>query len=490
MSFVIGIDQGTSGIKAVLTNDLGDVVSVAVSRYPLIQAKPGWVEQDPNAWWSSLKECVQKVTENINKKDVSGIAISGQINGVVLIDANHSLLGNSIIWLDQRAELESEEANRICGQLIRDVTYRSISSVTALSKVLWIKSNLPKIYRRVKKIVTPLDWLNFKLTGEVRCELTGASFTGALDIERRMWSSEVLNSLDVDLDLFGDLSKSEEILGTLNKSVASELGLEEATRVYGGAGDIPSLILGSGCINEGRICIGVGTAGHVVTSVNSLNGLGPDKLWPMCHVIPEKYGLLGCTFTGGAAMNWFVNNFDITYDQLIKEASMADKYEASLFFMPWLKGTSVPVLDTSIKGGFFGLDLRHSRGSIIRSMIEGVIFELRHSIEVFKSIGVDVNEIRVGEGWAQSELWMSIQSAVFGRQVQVVETKELSAVGASIIANTAEGNFSSYDEAAEACVKMGNEVTPVESYVNYYQEKYERYCDLYKVAKLWYSQVA
>lgn len=490
MSYVLGLDQGTSGIKAVLMDPEGNTVATATSRYPLIKKQPGWVEQDPMAWWGALRASVQEVTKKVDKYMIKGLAISGQINGVVFLDEQNELLTNAIIWLDQRAEAESQWANEVAGDLLKDATFRSMSSVTALSKVVWIKKNQKEIYDKTKAVLTPLDWLNYKLTGLLRSEATGASLTGAFDLEQRRWSDEVLDKLEIKKEIFQELTSSYEKIGELPQEIAEDLGLHTGVAVFGGAGDIPCLLLGSGCIEPGTVCVGIGTAGHVVTATKDLKTLPPDQLWPMCHVVPDMYGLLGCSFTGGVTMSWFTENFKISYDELLEEAEAVGKNTDQLFFMPWLQGTSVPTLDVAVKGGFVGLGLHHTRGHMIRAMIEGIIFDLRHSLECFKQQGIAINEIRIGEGWAQSPLWLNIQSAVFGQDLKVLKTKELSAVGSSLIASVGVGNFPNFEAACAAGVKISETVTCNQEDIDFYEERYRKYCSLYPTMKQWYHQEA
>ncbi len=490
MSYILGIDLGTSGIKAVLVGDEGGIAATSSAAYPLLKPRPRWVEQNPEDWWQALCRAVRAVLEEagISGPQIRGVALSGQINGAVFVDQQGDLLRNAMIWLDQRSQAECDQGNELAGTLIRQQAMIHLSPVNTLAKVLWIRRHQPQVYDQARALLAPKDWLNFALTGVARAEITDASTTGAFNLYQRGWSGEILESLELKAELFQPLVESTERVGEVRPAAAEATGLAVGTPVFGGGGDIPCMVLGSGVIRPGIVSVGIGTAGHAIAFAERLDEAAFNKLWPMCHVSPGNYAWLGCTLTGGASMNWFRDTFDCTYEELNREAEEVPPGAEGLVFMPWLEGTGTPHPDPRARAGFLGLSLRHTRGHMVRALMEGVVLDLRHSLECFASLGLPIEEVRMGEGGSRSALWRQIHADVFGRDLRLIETEDLSAVGAALLAGVGGGVFADFASACEAVIKLGDTVPCNPERTAFYREAYQSYCQLYPTLKGWYGR--
>ena len=488
MAYALGIDLGTSSIKVVLVDDEGRTVGTAGAAYPMLKPRPSWREQEPEDWWKALGQAVQEVLEGISSDQVRGVALSGQINGAVFVDRQGNLLRTAMIWLDQRSQPECDQANELVGDLFRRQAVLHLNPVNTLGKVLWVQRHQPEVYEQTHALLAPKDWLNFRLTGVLKAEMSDASATGAFDLYQHRWSAEILEKLDLRPEIFQPLIRSDEMVGQVTAAAAAATGLAEGTPVFGGAGDIPCMVLGSGVIAPGIVSVGIGTAGHATTFADSMSDAAFNQLWPMCHAIPGKYTWLGCTLTGGASMTWFRDTFGSTYEELNQEAEGVPEGAEGLVYMPWLEGTATPYPDARARAGFLGLSLRHTRGHMVRALMEGVVFDLRHSLECFKALGLPIEEIRMGEGGSRSVLWRQIHADVFGHDLRLIETEDLSAVGAVLLAGVCGGIFPDFETACQAVIKLGETVYCDSGRVGFYEEAYQRYCGLYPTLKEWYGQ--
>ena len=490
MSYVLGIDLGTSGIKVVLVGQEGGIAATSSAAYPLLKPRPSWVEQNPEDWWQALCKAVRAVLEEagIAALQIRGVALSGQINGAVFVDRQGELLRNAMIWLDQRSQDECNQGNELAGDLFRQQSMIQLSPVNTLAKVLWIRQHQPEVYDRAAALLAPKDWLNFALTGVVKAEISDASTTGAFNLYERCWSGEILDRLELKGELFQPLVESTEKVGEVSKAAAEATGLALGTPVFGGGGDMPCMVLGSGVISPGIVSVGIGTAGHAITFAECIDEAAFNKLWPMCHVIPGNYAWLGCTLTGGASMNWFRDVFDATYEELNREAAAVPPGAEGLVFMPWLEGAATPHPDPRARAGFLGLSLRHNRGHMARALMEGVALDLRHSLACFGSMGLPIREVRMGEGGSRSVLWRQIHAEVFGRELRLIETEDLSAVGAALLAGVGAGVFAGFSHACEAVIKLGKTVRCSPAGKDFYEAAYQRHCRLYPMLQTWYGQ--
>ena len=495
MSLVIGIDIGTSSTKTLLLSEEGTIISSASADYQLSTPCTGWAEQDANDWWQAVCDTIRQIIQylesnecSFSTSDIKGISLSGQMNGAVFVDASGNPLRSAILWLDQRAQKQCDQANEQVGYLLRDHALHVLNPINTLAKVLWLRESQPDIYADVYHVLLPKDWIRFKLTGTFKAEVTDASATAALDLYTRNWSGEILCALEIEERLFPEVVESPTVTGQITKSVAEETGLCAGIPVCAGGGDMACMAVGSGIRKPGIVSVGIGTAGHVLTYAEKISDAAFNQLWPMCHAIPDKYFWLGCSFTGGASLTWFHDQFGDSFTELIDFAEDAPIGSDGLFFMPWFQGTATPHPDANARAGWLGMTLHHTKAHMIRSLMEGVVFDLRHSVECFKQLKLPVNEIYIGEGGSRSALWRQIQADVFGKDVQVMAVQDASALGAAIIAGVGVEVFDSFESACGLTVILGETIHSDAERVEKYERYYQRYCNLYPSLKNWFLE--
>lgn len=273
MSYVIGVDCGTSGTKTVLFDEMGCVIASKTIEYPMYQPKNGYAEQEPADWAAAMINTIKAVMakSGVKKEDVKGIGISGQMHGLVMLDKDNNVLRKSIIWCDQRTAAEVEEMNRIVGRdkLVEITANPALTGWTA-AKILWVKNNEPEIYSKVAHILLPKDYLRFVLTHEYATEVSDASGMQLLDVPNRKWSDELLSAFEIDKNWLGKVYESCEVTGTLTKTMADELGLCEGTIVVGGAGDNAGAAVGTGVVEDGKAFTTIGTSGVVFAHTSDI----------------------------------------------------------------------------------------------------------------------------------------------------------------------------------------------------------------------------
>lgn len=505
MSYVIGVDCGTSGTKTVLFDGKGSVVASETIEYPMYQPKNGYAEQEPSDWANAMVNTIKSVMarSRVKKEDVKGIGISGQMHGLVLLDNENNVLRRSIIWCDQRTAHEVEEMNRIVGRerLVEITANPALTGWTA-AKILWIKNNEPDIYSRIAHILLPKDYLRFVLTHEYATEVSDASGMQLLDVPNRRWSDELLSALEIDKEWLGKVYESCEVTGTLTRSMAEELGLCEGTIVVGGAGDNAAAAVGTGVVEDGKAFTTIGTSGVVFAHTSKISIDKQGRVHTCCAAVPNTWHVMGVTQGAGLSLKWFRDNFCMTEKETAKlmgvdEYYLMDKQAEEvpvganrLLYLPYLMGERTPHLDPDARGVFFGLSAIHTRRDMLRSVMEGVTYSLRDCIEVFREMGVNVSDMMACGGGGSSPLWRSMLADLFNSSVKTAASKEGPALGVGILAAVGAGLYSSVAEACAEIVKIDKVQTPNEKNVNEYDKYYQLYREIYPALKDKFSKLA
>lgn len=505
MSYVIGVDCGTSGTKTVLFDGKGSVVASETIEYPMYQPKNGYAEQKPSDWANAMVNTIKSVMarSRVKKEDVKGIGISGQMHGLVLLDNENNVLRRSIIWCDQRTAHEVEEMNRIVGRerLVEITANPALTGWTA-AKILWIKNNEPDIYSRIAHILLPKDYLRFVLTHEYATEVSDASGMQLLDVPNRRWSDELLSALEIDKEWLGKVYESCEVTGTLTRAMAEELGLCEGTIVVGGAGDNAAAAVGTGVVEDGKAFTTIGTSGVVFAHTSKISIDKQGRVHTCCAAVPNTWHVMGVTQGAGLSLKWFRDNFCMTEKETAKlmgvdEYYLMDKQAEEvpvganrLLYLPYLMGERTPHLDPDARGVFFGLSAIHTRRDMLRSVMEGVTYSLRDCIEVFREMGVNVSDMMACGGGGSSPLWRSMLADLFNSSVKTAASKEGPALGVGILAAVGAGLYSSVAEACAEIVKIDKVQTPNEKNVNEYDKYYQLYREIYPALKDKFSKLA
>ncbi|KNY25602.1 xylulokinase [Pseudobacteroides cellulosolvens] len=491
MSFLLGIDIGTSGTKTVLFDEMGNTIASSVGEYPLYQPNIGWAEQDPEDWWmatfTTIKEVIYK--SGIDASEIKGVGLSGQMHGAVLLDKDYKVLRKSIIWCDQRSSAECDQITSIIGKerLIEITANPALTGFTA-SKILWVKNNEPEVYAKVTKILLPKDYIRFRLTGEFATEVSDASGMQLMDIPGRKWSNEVLDKLGIEKSMLGKLYESQEVTGKVNKEASSLTGLKEGTIVVGGAGDQAAGAIGNGIVKSGVVSSTIGTSGVVFAFSENVSIDPKGRVHTFCHAVPNTWHIMGVTQGAGLSLKWFRDNFCIEekrtaelmgvdpYMLMDKEAERVAAGCSGLIYLPYLMGERTPHLDPNAKGVFFGLSAKHEKPDMVRAVMEGVVYSLKDCLEIIKEMGVNVSEVRASGGGGKSPLWRQMQADVFGTEITTINSSEGPALGVAILAGVGAGVYSSVMEACDKVISVKTK-QQADMVIN---SKYNKYYDIYK----------
>jgi len=498
MAYLLGIDIGTSGTKTVLFDEAGNTVVSAVFEYPLYQPNIGWAEQEPEDWWNASVLGIRKVLSDsgVKPQDISGIGLSGQMHGLVMLDKDNNVLRRSIIWCDQRSTKECEQITSLIGakRLVEITANPALTGFTA-SKIMWVKNNEPDIFEKAAKIMLPKDYVRFKLTGEFATEVSDASGMQLMDIPKRCWSEEVLGKLEIDIKQLPKLYESQEVSGKVNKEASGVTGLWEGTPVVGGAGDQAAGAVGNGIVRPGVVSSTIGTSGVVFAYLDKISIDPAGRVHTFCHAVPNTWHVMGVTQAAGLSLKWFRDNFckeEINVANLMgvdpyvlmdKEAEKSLPGSNGLIYLPYLMGERTPHLDAYAKGVFFGLSAKHDKKDMIRAVMEGVVFSLRDCLEIISDMGINVTEIRASGGGGRSRLWKQIQADVFGKAMTTVNSSEGPALGVALLAGVGTGVYKDVAQACDAAIKVDNVQQADMDAHRKYTKLYGIYTQLYKSLK-------
>ncbi|MFA5341815.1 MAG: xylulokinase [Clostridia bacterium] len=505
MSYLLGIDIGTSATKSVLFNQEGKAVASASYEYPLYQPNPGWAEQDPNDWWEAVCFTCNKILSDfaLDKNSIKGIGISGQMHGLVMLDEKDNLIGRSIIWCDQRTVEQAEYLEDKIGRdkLISITANPAITGFTA-AKILWIKQKRPDLFEKVKKIMLPKDYILYMLTGEFSADVSDGSGMQLMDIRKRQFSKEILEKLEIDISLLGYMHESAELAGRVTKTASIQTGLKEGTMVAAGGGDQACGAVGNGIVKEGIISSTIGTSGVVFAHTDNLHIDKFGRIHTLCHAVPGCYHVMGVTQSAGLSLKWFRDSFcneeiGIAQDRGIDPYMIMDEMAENagigakgLIFLPYLMGERSPHLDPFCSGVFFGITPIHGKAHFIRSILEGVVYSLRDSVNILREdMGIDVKQVRVSGGGAKSKLWKSMQADIFKSDIAIVDNSEGPALGAAILAGVACGSYKSVPDACTHVITTKNVYEYNKNNSIEYDKYYSIYKSLYPVLKDKYKEL-
>lgn len=492
---MIGIDLGTTACKTIIFDENGQEIVKSLKEYPLETPKSGWAEQDPNKWWmvtvSTLKEANQKA--HVDPNNISAIGLTGQQSSTVFLNSNGKVLCPSILWMDRRTTPQCDFIKKAIGEdRIYELTALRIDPMYSVSKILWVRENMPNVFNSTYKIILPKDYIAYKLTGNILVDYTNASATQLLDIKKKEWSDELLDSLDIPREILPDLCSSTDVVGGTTKEISDDVGLNEGTPVISGGGDVACPAIGAGVVVPSRTCVSIGTCSDVIICSDK-PALDPKKrvgYYP--HAILDKYILIAGANTGGVALRWFKDYFGSSeskraqslkvspYEIMDREAEMTKPGAAGLIFLPYLMGERSPIYDPIARGAFFGITLRHQKAHFIRAIMEGVAFSIKHRLDIAEELGTKISDIRITGGGAKSSLWRQIIADVTNKPVIVLSTGENTCMGAAILAGVGVGVYRSVKKACDRILTVIDRNEPRATFYGSYSELFKAYKKLYE----------
>jgi xylulokinase len=492
-TYLLGIDVSTTATKALLIDDSGAVIAVAATEYPFETPQPLWTEQDAALFWDGTVQSVRAVLAKtgINPADIAGVGLSGQMHGLVTLDAAGQPLRPCILWNDQRTAAQCAEITARVGRgRVLQLTGNPVLTGFTAPKVLWVQQNEPEIYGRIAHMLLPKDYARYKLTGEFYSEVSDASGTSLFDVGQRRWSDEMLDALDIPRGWLPEVTESPVASARINAEAAAATGLVAGTPVVGGGGDNAAAAVGTGIVAEGIISTSLGTSGVVFAQSDAYRVEPEGRLHAFCHAVPGKWHLMGVMLSAAGSFRWYrdalgqhekelaARTGQDVYDVLTAEAAQAPAGCEGLLFLPYLTGERTPHPDPLARGAFVGLTVRHEKAHITRAVLEGVSYGLRDSLELMRALGVPVGQIRALGGGARSPFWRQILADVFGTELVTVNVTEGAAYGAALLAGVGAGVYHSVEDACTRTVKITGSTEPTTD-AAIYDAYYPRYRALY-----------
>lgn len=489
MAVVLGIDIGTSSIKAMLLDTEKGVIAVRAKEYGVDIPQKDYAEQSPQVWWSSLVETLSWLRENHKEtyRRVAAVGYSGQMHGLVLIGENGNPVRPAILWLDQRAGKQlADIRGSITDEEMGSIFCNRVSSGFAFPSLLWVKEKEPEVFAKVTSILCPKDYLRLKMTGKVGAEVVDASSTGMFATAKRDWAWEIIDRFHLPRKIFPPVFESGDIAGTISKSCAEETGLPAGIPVIFGAGDQPAQSIGNGVIQEGEMICNIGTGGQISAFIRKPVYDRKLRTNTFCHGIREAYTIFGATLCGGMSLNWAKNRVlhVENYEMVNALVSSVEPGAGGLIYLPYLSGERTPHMNPKAKGTFFGMVLGHEQGHFLRAVMEGVTYSLKDCLEIIQELGVDAPKIIASGGGAASSQWLQMQADVFEKPVCASKVKEQACLGSCILAAVGTGLLPSLEEGCRRFVMMDEHIfLPNSRNVTIYKEGHEKYKELYERLK-------
>lgn len=492
--YLIGLDLGTTRVKALLVSAGGEIIATADETYPLDRPEDNAAEQDPELWLRNSYRVISSVVSSsgIEPEKITGVGLAGQMHTAVFLDEILKPVRPAITWADSRSANQAKRIERELGKdTLLDITYnRSLPGFTA-PKVLWLKENEPDVFSKVKKLVLPKDYLRYRLTGELKAEKAGASATLLFDLEAEKWSEQMLELVGLKPDSVPPLVESSAIAGSITEEASEMTGLVEGTPVVAGAGDQQAGALGIGAVEPGTVISTIGTGGQLFATAKNLVEPEEGRVHVFRQCIPHSWHVMGAMQAAGLALRWFKESVveysrdgEITYEHLSELASRAPAGSGNLLFLPYLTGERSPHLDPEARGCFVGLNLNHDLTHMVRSIMEGVTFGMRDSMKILQKMGLPIDEIRCAGGGASSPVWREIQAEVYNRTVARTNIEDSAALGAALLAGIGTNLFPPDPvKSTELFLEVTEKVEPNSEKAEVYDRLHERYQSIYRALK-------
>ncbi|MGY2130549.1 xylulokinase [Blastococcus sp. SYSU DS0617] len=497
----IGIDLGTSACKVLALGASGEVLTTATRRYPLNTPRPGWAEQEPNDWWEATDECVREVLGSLGGRfTVQGFGLCGQMHGLTALGAEHEVLRPVILWNDQRAAPQCEEITERAGGLpglLELVQNRMIPGFTA-GKILWLRENEPQTYARMRHVLNPKDYVRLRMTGELVTDVSDASGTGLFDVRARRWSTRLLELLDLPEDLLPRVAESTDVTGGLTAEIAQRWGVATGTPVVGGGGDAVLQTTSMGVVEEGVLGVTLGTAGVVGGAMTSCPPAPDGRLQISCGNAPDRWHVMGVALNSGGALQWLRDALQpltpaagLDYGRLVELAQQAPPGAQGLLFLPYLLGERCPHLAPEARGSWVGLTHAHTAAHLSRSVMEGVLLNLREVFDIQAAVGGRrAAQVRASGGATSEPLWTRLLADVLQTEVATVTgAVHGGAFGAAFLAGVGTGHWPSIESVADV-VHVTGTTAPDPAVADVYADLHDVHRTLYEALRPAFASLA
>ncbi len=498
--FCIGIDVGTSSLKALAVDCNGSVVATASVEYEFDSPHAGWAETHPDVWWRAACVALRNLTSSdaVRAGDILSVGLAGQMHGLVLVDSDNRPIRPALMWNDQRTAEVCDRAERelTADEIWRRTGNRILPGFTA-PKLLWLKEHEPETMRRAKRMMLPKDFIRLQLTGKIHTDMADASGTLLLDCENRQWSLPMCDALSIDFNLLPELFESTVPSSRVHAAGAAATGLPVGTIVVAGAGDQAAQAVGTGIITEGPVACTVGTSGVIFATTNQWRPTPRGVLHSFCHAIPNRWHLMGVTLSAGGSLRWWRDSMcaDLVasarelgvdpYELMLSEARNAPMGCEGVTFLPYLSGERTPHADPHARGSFLGMSTRSTRAHLTRAVVEGVTCSLREVLVLIRQTGARTDRIRLSGGGARSPFWRQLLTDAFDLPTATVDQLDGAAYGAALIAGVG-ANLWANIESATAHIRESNS-TSVSCDADQFQMIARRYADAYAALAPWFA---
>lgn len=477
MKYVIGVDLGTSAVKSLLIDREGRVCGEASEPYPLFQEKPGYSEQDPEQWVEGTVAALRELVRHsgVDPAHIEGMSFSGQMHGLVLLDAEYNVLRRAILWNDTRTTEQCREIEEKLGARLLSIARNRALEGFTLPKLLWVKRHEPELFAKAAVFLLPKEYLRYRLTGHIAAEYSDAAGTLLLDVTGRRWSGEIAEAVGIEASLCPPLIRSHDLVGTLLPQIARETGLPESVSVFAGGADNACGAIGAGILSDGEAMCSIGTSGVVLSYADG----GADyngKLHLFNHGKEAAYYAMGVTLAAGYSLTWLKDTFapDRSFESLLTALEQTSPGAGGLLFTPYLVGERTPHADASIRASFIGVDASHRLPHFTRAVVEGITFSLKQSLELLRGAGHDVRSLVSIGGGAKNENWLQMQADIFDADIHRLESEQGPALGAAMLAAYGCGWFASLELCAAAFIKRSKTFRPN-------PEQAKRYSGLFRI---------
>ena len=488
--YYIGLDLGTSALKLLLMSGQGEICKIISKEYPISFPKPGWSEQNPVDWWNAAVDGIRELVRDVvDKNQIKGISFGGQMHGLVVLDKDDHVIRPAILWNDGRTAEECKYLNEVVGteKLSQYTANIAFAGFTA-PKILWMQKHEPENFRKIHKIMLPKDYLAYRLSGVFCTDVSDASGMLLFDVEHKCWSEEMLNICGIKREQVADIYESYEAVGTITPEAAGELGLPQNVKIIAGAGDNAAAAIGTGTVGDGRCNVSLGTSGTIFISSKNFGVDENNALHSFAHA-DGHFHLMGCMLSAASCHKWWMEDIIGTKEYGKEQESVQNLGENHVFFLPYLMGERSPHNDPDARGAFIGMSMDTKRSDMTLAVLEGVAFAMRDSLEVAKSLGIDIKRTTICGGGAKSLLWRKIMANVLNLEVDIIESEEGPGYGGAILAAVGCGEYDSVEEAAKKLVKVVDTVKPDSELVKKYEKRYKIFRQIYPNLKFLYPML-
>ncbi len=488
----IGIDLGTSAVKLLLMDEAGEILNIVSREYPLEFPHPGWSQQRPEDWLDAVMDGIPALLEGFDRSQVAGIGAGGQMHGLVVLDEEDNVIRPAILWNDGRTSKEVDYLNNVIGKdkLSQYTANIAFAGFTA-PMLLWMRANEPENFARIRKIMLPKDYINYKLSGVHCTDVSDASGMLLFDVEHKCWSKEMLDICGVDESQMAQIFESYEPVGTLLPEMAKKRGLPETVVIAAGAGDNAAAAVGTGTVGDGACNLSLGTSGTLFISSREFGVDEFNGLHSFAHS-DGHYHLMACMLSAASCNKWLMEDIFQTRDYAAEQAPITrDKLGKNhVFFLPYLMGERSPINDTNARGTFIGMTMDTSRADLTQAVLEGVAFAIRDSLEVAKKLGIHIERSKICGGGAKSPLWKEIFANVLNIKLDIPETEQGPGMGGAMLAMVACGAYSSVEEVCAKLVHVVDTVEPDRLLAARYEERYQQFRKIYPACKSLFAELA